>query len=117
MCLEESHTGNIRDMKVLHTIRRRPNPTGERGRAALLFRGPVRESFLSSSGSTGLDSVALLESATDAGLVTTQSWAGSACSLEVSDQFQPRPQCVWSTYTARDRPAVTCGARGGGAGP
>lgn len=49
VCLEESlYIHNIRDMKVLHTIRETPpNPTGERGRAALLFRGPVRERVFS----------------------------------------------------------------------
>ena len=56
-------------------------------------------------GSTGLNSVALRVSyrPSDAGLVTTRSWAGSACSLGVSNQFQPR-------LVRLGRPAVTCGA-------
>lgn len=41
VCLEESlYIHNIRDMKVLHTIRETPpNPTGEQGRAPLPFTG------------------------------------------------------------------------------
>lgn len=77
MCLEESlYIHNIRDMKVLHTIRETPpNPAGERvgTRQSAFLRAVSERDFLLFLGSTDFKSIDLKASyrPSGSGLVTT----------------------------------------------